>query len=69
MLRRICGPKRNEVTGEWMRSLTDVYSSPNIIQVVKLKGMRWTGHVACVEERRDAYKALVGKPEPTYQSY
>jgi hypothetical protein len=56
VLRRICGPKRDEVTWEWRKlhneELTDVYSSPNIIQVIKLKRMRWARHVACMEERR-----------------
>jgi hypothetical protein len=50
VLRRIFGPKRNEVTGEWRRlhneELNDLYSSPNIIRVIKSRRMRWAGHVA-----------------------
>ena len=65
VLRRIFGPKRDEVTGEWRRlhnkKLYALYSSPNIIRVIKR--MRWVGHVAHVEARRGAYRVLVGKPE------
>jgi hypothetical protein len=50
VLRRILGPKRDEVTGEWRElhseELSGLYSSPNIIRVIKSKGMRWVGHVA-----------------------
>jgi hypothetical protein len=67
VLRRICGPKRDEVTGEWRRmhnkELYPLYSSPNIIWVIKSTRLRWEGHVACMGERRGAYRALVGKPE------
>jgi hypothetical protein len=67
VLRRIFGPKRDEVTGEWRRlhnkELYTLYSSPNIIRVIKLRRLRWAGHVARVGERRGAYRALVGKPE------
>jgi hypothetical protein len=56
MLRRIFGPKRDEVTGEWKRlhneELYDLYSSPNIILVIKSRRMRWAGHVACIGEER-----------------
>jgi hypothetical protein len=48
-LRRIFGPKRDEVTGEWRKlhnELNDLYSSPNIVQVIKSRRMRWVGHVA-----------------------
>ena len=52
VLRRIFGPRRDEVTGEWRRlhneELNDLYSSPNIVRVIKLRRMRWTGHVARV---------------------
>jgi hypothetical protein len=55
VLRRIFGPKRNEVTGEWRKlhneELIDLYSSPNIVRVIKSKRMRWAGHVALIEER------------------
>jgi hypothetical protein len=67
VLRRIFGPKRDEVTGEWRRlhnkELYALYSSPSIIRVVKSRRLRWAGHVARMGERRGAYRALVGKPE------
>jgi hypothetical protein len=67
VLRRIFGPKRDEVTGEWRRlhnkELYALYSSPNIIRVIKPRRLRWAGHVARIGERRGAYRALVGKPE------
>jgi hypothetical protein len=67
VLRRIFGPKRDEVTGEWRRmhnkELYALYSSPSIILVIKSRRLRWAGHVARMGERRDAYRALVGKPE------
>ena len=54
VLRRIFGPRRNEVTGEWWRlhneELNDLYSSPNIVRVIKSKRMRWAGHVARMGE-------------------
>jgi len=66
ILRRIFGPKRDKVTGEWRKlhiEELDVYSSTNIIWVIKSRRMRWAGHVALMEERRSAYRFLVGKPE------
>jgi hypothetical protein len=67
VLRRIFGPKRDEVTGEWRRlhnkELHALYSSPSIILVTKSRRLRWAGHVACMGEKRGAYRALVGKPE------
>jgi hypothetical protein len=67
VLRRIFGPKRDEVTGEWRRlhdkELYALYSSPNTIRVIKSGRLRWAGHVARTGERRGAYRALVGKPE------
>jgi hypothetical protein len=67
VLRKIFGPKRDEVTGEWRRlhneELYALYSSPNIIQVYKSRRLRWAGHVACMGERRGACRALVGKHE------
>jgi hypothetical protein len=65
VLRRIFGPKKVEVTGEWRRlhnnELYALYSSPNIIRVIKSRKLRWAGHVAHMGERRGAYRALVGK--------
>jgi len=55
VLRRIFGPRRDEVMGEWRRlhnELSDLYSSPNIVQVIKSRRMRWAGHVACMGEER-----------------
>jgi len=67
VLRRISGPKRDEVTEEWRKlyneELNDLYSSPNIIQVIISRTMRWVRHEARVGERRGVYKVLVGKPE------
>jgi hypothetical protein len=67
VLRRIFGPKRDEVTGEWRilhnKELYALYSSLNIIRVIKSRRLRWAGHVARMVERRGAYRALVGKPE------
>jgi hypothetical protein len=67
VLRRIFGPKRDEVTGEWRRlhnkELYALYSTPSIIRVIKSRRLRWAGHMARMGERRGAYRALVGKPE------
>ena len=64
---RIFGPKRVEVTGEWRKlhneELNDVYSSPNIVRVIKSRRMRWVGHVAHMGEWRGMCRVLVGKPE------
>jgi len=67
VLRRIFGPRREEVTGEWKRlyneELNDLYPSPNIVRVIKSRRMRWAGHVARMGEERGVYRVLVGKPE------
>ena len=66
MLGAFIGPKRNEVTGEWRKlhnaELNDLYSLPNIVRVVKLRRVRWAGHVARVGEDRGVHRVLVGKP-------
>jgi len=67
VLRRIFGPKRDEVTREWRKlhneELNNLYSSPNIVRVIKSRRMRWAGHVARMGEGKSVYKILVGKPE------
>jgi hypothetical protein len=67
VLRRILGPRRDEVTGKWRKlhneELNDLCSFPNIVQVLKLRRMRWVGHVVHVAEGRGVYSVLVGKPE------
>jgi hypothetical protein len=65
-LRIIFGPKRDKVTGEWRKlhnELNDLYCSPSIVQVMKLRKMRWVGHVAQLGEGRGMYRVLVGKPK------
>jgi len=67
VLRRIFGPKRDEVTGEWRtlhnEELNDLYCSSNIVRVIKSSRMKWAGHVARMGKRRGVYRVLVGKPE------
>ena len=67
VLRRIFGPRKDEVTGEWRRlhneELNDLYSSPNIVRVIKSRRMRWAWHVERMGEERGMYRVLVGKPE------
>jgi len=66
LLRRILGPKRDEVT-EWRKlhneELNDLYCQPNIVRMIKLRGIRWSGLVARMRERRGVYRVLVGKYE------
>jgi hypothetical protein len=67
VLRRIFGLKRDEVTGNWRKlhneELHDLYSSPNIIRMIKSRRMKRAGYVARMREKRNAYRRLVGKPE------
>jgi hypothetical protein len=67
VLRRIFGPKWDEVTGGWRKlhneKLNKLYSSPSIIRVTKSRRMRWSRHVARMGEKRNAFRILVGKPE------
>jgi len=67
MVLRIFGLRKDEVMGECRRlhneELNDLYSSPNILRVIKSRRMRWAGHVACMGEVRGVYRVLVGKPE------
>jgi hypothetical protein len=68
VLRRIFGPKRDEVVpGEWRKlhneELHILYSSPNIIRQIKSRQMRWVGHVACMGEERNVYRVLMVQPE------
>jgi hypothetical protein len=66
VLRRIYGSKRDEVMGGWRKlydeKLHDLYSLTSVIRLIKLR-MSWAGHVAQMEEKRNAYTFLVGKPE------
>jgi hypothetical protein len=67
VLRRILGPKRDEMTGEWRKlhneEIHDLYASPSIIRIMKVRMMRWAGHVVRIGEKRNVYRFLVGKPE------
>jgi hypothetical protein len=67
VLRRMFGPKRDEVMGQWRKlhsgELHNLYSSQDIIRQIKSKRMGWAGHVARMEQERNVYGVLVGKPE------
>jgi hypothetical protein len=69
VLRRIFGPRRDDVTGDWRKlhneELHNLYSSPNIIRMIKSRRMRWAGHVARMGGDEEAYRILVEKPETT----
>ena len=67
VFRKIFGAKKDEITGEWRKlhnsQLHGLYSSPNIIRSLKSGQLKWAGHVARMEQSRNAYRVLVGKPE------
>jgi hypothetical protein len=67
VLKRIFGPKRDDVTGEWRKlhseEIHNLYSSPDTIRQVNSRRLRWTRHVARMGEERRVYKVFVGKPE------
>jgi hypothetical protein len=67
VLRRIFGPKRDVVTGEWRKlhsgELHNLCSSPGIIRQIKSRRIKWAGHVACMGKGRNVYRVLVGKPK------
>jgi hypothetical protein len=67
VLRRIFGPKRDQVMGGWRKlhneELHNLYSLPSIIRIIKLRRMRWAGHVAQMGEKKNVYRLLAGKPE------
>jgi hypothetical protein len=67
VLRGIFRPRRDEVMGGWRKlhneELHNFYYSPSVIEIIKSRRMRWTGHVTCVRERRNIYRILVETPE------
>jgi hypothetical protein len=67
VLRRIFGPTRDDVTGEWRKlhngELHNLYSSPDIMRQIKSRRMRWAGHAARMGDGRNLYGVLVGNPE------
>ena len=67
VMRRIFGPRKDEVTGEWRRlhneELNDLYSSPNIVRVIKSRRIRWAGHVTRMGEDRGVCRVLLEKLE------
>jgi hypothetical protein len=67
VLRRIFGPKRDEMTGDWRElhneELRNLNSSPSIIRIIKSRRMRWAGHVARIGDKRNVYRLLLRKPE------
>jgi hypothetical protein len=69
VLRRIYGPKRDEMMGDWRKLhnevLQNLHSSPNVIKMIKSRRMRWIEYVVRMEENRNAYRILVGTKETT----
>jgi hypothetical protein len=67
VLKKRFSPKKDEVTGGWRKlhneKLHNPYSSPSIIIMIKPRSMRWAGHIALIDEKRNACRLLVGKPE------
>ena len=67
VLRRIFGPRRDKVAGEWRKlhdeEINDLYCSPNIVRVIKSRRIQWARHVAGMGDRRGIFRVLVGKPE------
>jgi hypothetical protein len=67
VLRRVSGPKRDKVTGEWRKlhneELNNLYSSPSIVRVIKSRRIRWAGHVGHMGKGRGVHRVLVRKPE------
>ena len=67
VLRKIFWPKWEEVTGEWRKlqneELNDLYYSSNVVRVIKLRRMKWVGHIAYVGEKKGVHRVLVGKLE------
>jgi hypothetical protein len=67
VLRRIFGPKKDELIGGWRKlhneKVRNLYCSPSIVRIIKIRRIRWAGHVARMGEKRNAYRILVGKPE------
>jgi hypothetical protein len=67
VLRRVFGPKRNEIIGGWIKlhneELHNSFTSPNIIRMTKSRGIRWAGHVARVKEKRNAYRVFLREPK------
>jgi hypothetical protein len=67
VLRRIFGPRRDEVTGDWKtlhnEQLHNLYPSPSIIRMIKPRSVRWAGRVERIRKKRDAFRILVGKSE------
>jgi hypothetical protein len=70
VLRRVFGAERDEVTGEWRNlhneELNNLYCSPNILRMMKLRKIGLAGHLARIGERRGVYRVLVGKPDRKY---